>query len=219
MKILSTIPSCCSSANIALMVNNIRIIFVSLLFASASGLCQFDDSLYTALSENKYKSIFEAIDSGRFSGNVTGYIKLARGRDTIVLDFKGTKSELSIMHDSLEMYDKSTKRYSARTTSGKTSFLYEIYAMSNGVNLSLDGIVYSVSSIDGACDTPIWGLMFNYCSDKNTEFLTLFVKNPIELTTVEELRRVKQLSYPQAYKLAKKIVLLPGSTMVFVIDK
>lgn len=204
----------------ATAIKNTMLVKVLLIFAASSGFCQLpNDSLYNSLSENKRNSIFENIDSGNFVGQATGYIKLARGKDTIVLDFKGTNTALLIMYDSTEMYDKSTKKYTTRTTSGKTSFSYETYAMSNELIISLDGVTYNVSSIDGACDVPISGLIFNYCPDKTVEFLTLSTNKPIELTTTRELMLSKKLTYPQAYKSSRKITILPGSTIIFVVNK
>lgn len=60
-----------------------------------------------------------------------GYIQLKNEKDTLVLDFQNSKTTLNVIHDPDEMYDKSTKEYSAQTTSGKTSLTYEIYALAN----------------------------------------------------------------------------------------
>jgi hypothetical protein len=117
------------------------------------------------------------------------------------------------------MYDKSTKKYSTQTTSGKTTLTYEIYALANILTINLNGLTYRIGIIDGASDMPILGLNFNYCSENGTEFLTLFVTKPLELTTTRELMKQKNITYPEAQKLAKTITILSGSTLILTIKK
>lgn len=197
----------------------ILILTLTLLKITNSFGQTFNDSIYNSWWTNKNKSIFQSVYSGQFTGTTNGYLQLKNGKDTLVLDFQTSKTSLNIIHDPEEMYDKSTKKYSTQTTSGKTTLMYEVYAIANNLTINLNGLTYSIGTIDGASDTPIFGLTFNYCSDKTTEFLTLFVTKPIELTTTRELMEQKNINYPDAQKLAKTITLLPGSTLILTLNK
>lgn len=178
-----------------------------------------NDSIYKSWWSNKDNSIFQTVDKGTFSGMTNGYIQLKNGQDTLVLDFQTSKTTLTVIHDPDEMYDKSTKKYFTQTTSDKTTLTYEIYALANILTVNLNGLTYRIGIIDGASDMPILGLNFNYCSDKGTEFLTLFVTKPLELTTTRELMKQKNINYLEAQKLAKTITILPGSTLILTIKK
>ena len=177
------------------------------------------DSIYNSWWANKDNSIFQTVDKGIFSGITHGYFQLINGKDTLVLDFQMSKTKLNVIHDPNEMYDKSTKKYSTQTTSGKTTLTYEVYALANILTINLNGLTYRIGTIDGASDMPIFGLTFNYCSDKETEFLTLFVTKPLELTTAREIMKQKKINYPEAQKLAKSITILPGSTLILTLNK
>ena len=177
------------------------------------------DSIYNSWWANKDKSIFQTVDKGIFSGTTNGYVQLKNGKDTLVLDFQMSKTTLNVIYDPNEMYDKSTKKYSTQTTSGKTTLTYDVYALANILTINLNGLSYRIGIIDGASDTPIFGLTFNYCSDKTTEFLTLFVTKPLDLTTTREVMKQKNINYPEAQKLAKTITLLPGSTLILTLNK
>lgn len=177
------------------------------------------DSIYQSWWANKEKSIFQTVDQGKFSGTTNGYIQIKNGKDTLVLDFQMSKTTLNVIHDPNEMYDKSTKQYSTQTTSGKTRLAYEVYALANILTINLNGLTYRIGIIDGASDMPIFGLTFNYCADKTTEFLTLFVTKSLELTTTREIMEQKNINYPEAQKLAKTITILPGSTLVLTLKK
>jgi hypothetical protein len=191
-----------------------------IILTSLTGFAQaVNDSIYKSWWTNKDKSIFQTIDQGMFSGTTNGYIQIRNDKDTFVLDFQASQTTLDVMHDPNEMYDKSTKKYSTKTTSGKTTLAYEVYALANILSINFNGSAYSIGTIDGASDMPIPGLIFNYCSEKTTEFLTLYVTRPLELTTTRELMRQKKLTYPEAQKLAKAITILPGSTLILTIKK
>lgn len=177
------------------------------------------DSIYNSSWANKDKSIFQTVDKGTFSGTTNGYVRLKIENDTLVLDFQTSKTTLTVIHDPNEMYDKSTKKYSTQTTSGKTSLSYEIYALANILTINLNGLSYRIGIIDGASDMPILGLNFDYCSDKGTEFLTLSVTKPLELTTTREIMKQKNINYLDAQKLAKTITILPCSTLILTINK
>ncbi len=201
------------------MKQTIYVLTLTLLTLTSAFGQTVNDSIYNSWWANKDKSIFQTVDKGTFSGTTNGYIQLKDGKDTLVLDFQGSKTTLTVTHDPNEMYDKSTKKYSTQTTSGKTALTYEIYALANILTINLNGLTYRIGIIDGASDMPILGLNFNYCSEKGTEFLTLLVTKPLELTTTRELMKQKNITYPEAQKLAKTITILPGSTLILTIKK
>jgi hypothetical protein len=201
------------------MKNKIYILTLTILTVTKAFGQTVNDSIYQSWWANKNQSIFQSVDKGTFSGLTNGFIQLINGKDTLVLDFQTSKTILNVVHDPEEMYDKSTKKYSTQTTSGKTTLTYEVYALANNLAINLNGLTYSIGTIDGASDMPILGLTFNYCSDKTIEFLTLFVTKPLELTTIKDLMEKKNINYPEAQKLAKTITLLPGSTLILTLNK
>ncbi len=201
------------------MKQKIYILTLALLTATYSFGQAVSDSIYNSWEANKKKSIFQSVDNGTFTGVANGYVQLKNEKDTLVLDFQTSNAILTIIHDPNEMYDKSTKKYSTQTTSGKTTLTYENYALANILTVTLNGQTYRIGIIDGAADLPISGLSINYCSDEDTEFLTLFVTKSLELTTVEEIMKQKNINYYEAQKLAKTITILPGSTLIFTINK
>jgi len=177
------------------------------------------DSIYDGWLANRARSIFQQVDHGKFFGTTTGYIQVAVGKDTLVLDFQATKTSLDLIKDLGAAYDNSTKRYSTQTTSGKTSFTYEAYSLANSFTIVLNGERYNISTVDGACDMPIGGLTFNYCHDGNTEYLSLLATQPLRLTTTKYLMNTKNLEYLDALKTAKSITVLSGSTLILSIRK
>ena len=171
------------------------------------------------MSANKDKSIFNSVKSGQFQGTTSGYIQVVNNKDTLLLDFQSSKTTLSITKDPEEVYDNSTKTYSTQTTSGKTIFTYDIYNLANILKVVFNGEHYSIGNIDGASDTPIFGLSFHYSHEKNTEYLTLFITKPLQLTTTRQLMKTKNINYIEAQKVSKTIVILSGSTIIFTIKK
>jgi hypothetical protein len=194
-------------------------LFVTLLHLSNSIGQIPPDSIYNSWLANRARSIFQQVDHGKFFGTTTGYIQVAIGKDTIVLDFQSSQTTLELKKDDGPAYDNSTKRYSTKTTSGKTSFTYEVYSLANSITIVLNGEQYNISTIDGACDMPICGLTFNYCPEGNFEYLTLFAEKPLQLTTIEFLMRTKKMKYPDALKAARTITVLPGSTLILTMKK
>ena len=201
------------------MKQTIYILYLTLLTLTSAFGQIVNDSIYNSWWANKDKSIFQTVDKGTFSGTTNGYIQFKNGKDTLVLDFQASKTTLTVIHDPNEMYDKSTKKYATQTTSGQTNLSYEIYALANILTINLNGLPYRIGNIDGASDMPISGLNFNYCSENRTEFLTLYVTNPLELTTTSELMKQKSITYTEAQKVAKTITILPGSTLILTIKK
>ena len=143
--------------------------------------------------------------------------KLFKTGMTLVLDFQTTETTLLIEKDPGQVYDNSTKHYSTKTTSGKTTMTYDTYALANILTIVLNGQYYNIGTIDGASDMPVLGLTFNYCNEQTVEFLTLFATKPLELTTIRHIMRTQKVNYPDAKKIAKTLVLLPGSTLLMTI--
>ena len=179
-----------------------------------------NDSIYNSWWANKERSIFKDIDSGQFHGTTTGYLHVVQNsHDTLVLDFQTTETTLDIEKDPHQVYDNSTKHYSTRTTSGKTILTYDTYALANILTIVLNGQSYNIGTIDGASDTPVLGLTFNYCNEQTVEYLTLFATKPLKLTTTRHIMRTRNMNYPDAKKIAKTLTLLPGSTLIMTIKK
>jgi hypothetical protein len=197
------------------------LIFLFLIFKAPALLFgQYpNDSIYKSWWENKYSSIFNSIDSGQYKGSVTGYMSINDKGRKFVIDFQSTESLLNIERDPDQMYDNSTKKYSTSSTSGKTKLIYETYALANILTLILNDNKFMIGTTDGAADLPIIGLTFNYCNEHDIEYLTLFVTKPLELSTTFQIMEDKKINYQQACKMAKKIKVLPGSTLILIIKK
>ncbi len=91
--------------------------------------------------------------------------------------------------------------------------------LANILTIELNGTHYGIGSFDGASDTPVDGITFNYCHEKDVEYLTLFVTKPLQLTTSAYLFSHRRISYQEARKNEKSITVLPGSTLIFTIQK
>ena len=169
-----------------------------------------------------FNSIFKEIDRGKFKGTTNGIIIIqdANGKNT-VLDFQGSEAILEIIEDEYEVYDTSTKSYSGKTTSGKTSTKYQTYAMANGIGIELDGQWFEISGIDGACDRVINGLEYHYQAEPGAEYLILRAGNALELSNWQYLIRTEHLMEPdniEELKPKKKTIqILPESTLIFLI--
>lgn len=127
-----------------------------------------NDSIYNSWWANKDNSIFQSVNNGKFSGTTTGYIQLVNNKDTLLLDFQSTKTSLAINKIQEPVYDDNIKIYSTKTTSGKTSILYETFMLANVLTIVLNGVRYGIGVFDGASDMPIHGLTFNYCHEKTS---------------------------------------------------
>lgn len=91
--------------------------------------------------------------------------------------------------------------------------------LANVLTIVLKGVNYGIGVFDGASDTPIFGMTFNYYHENNIEFLTLFVTKPLRLTTSAYLFNRGNISYHEASKNEKSITVLPGSTIIMTIKK
>ncbi|HSH68146.1 MAG TPA: hypothetical protein VLB84_20615 [Bacteroidia bacterium] len=199
------------------MKKTIRLIFF-LLFIGLSSLpaqTKIPEEIYNNLWANKDSSIFSSVKNGEFKGTASGHFKIKNEKDTLTLNFKLTKALLNITPDPEETYDNSTKRYLTKTKNENAVITYEIYALANILSIQLNGSTYSIGIIDGASDMPVPGLTFNYFSENNTEYLTLYTIEPLELSTKKEVMKQKKMTMQDA----KIITLLPGSNLIFSIKK
>jgi hypothetical protein len=201
------------------MKQTIYILTLTLLTLSNCIAQTVSDSLYKNWWANKDNSIFQSVHSGQFSGTTTGYIQLVNNKDTLLLDFQSTKTTLAVSKITEPFYDDNTKVYSTQTTSGKTLLQYETFMLANVLTLVFNGVNYGIGVFDGASDTPIFGLTFNYSHEKNKEYLTLFVAKPLRLTTSAYLFNKGKMSYKDASKNEKSITVLAGSTLILTINK
>ncbi|MGY5353486.1 hypothetical protein [Wenyingzhuangia sp. IMCC45467] len=165
-----------------------------------------DDSRYT--DGNGFDSVFQNLESGNFSGTINGVliVRDSENKESL-LDFQGSYAKLEIEKDEDEVYDVSYKKYTGKTTSGKTEIKYETYAYANSIGIEFNGEYYNLSLIDGACDLVINGLEYSYKSEKNAEYLIIRITKEIEL-----MNRYDS-------KIRKTIKLLPNSTLVFAINR
>lgn len=174
-------------------------------FVSFSSFGQ-DDSSH--IDGNGFDSVFQNLESGNFSGTINGVfiVRSSDNRESL-FDFQGSHAKLEIEKDEHEVYDVSYKKYSGKTTSGKTEIKYETYAYANSIGIGFNGEYYNLSLIDGACDAVINGLEYSYESEKSTEYLIIRITKEIEL-----MNRYDS-------KIRKKIKLLPNSTLVIAINR
>ncbi|MGY5353509.1 hypothetical protein [Wenyingzhuangia sp. IMCC45467] len=165
-----------------------------------------DDSRY--IDGNGFDSVFQNLESGNFSGTINGVliVRDSENKESL-LDFQGSYAKLEIEKDEDEVYDVSYKKYTGKTTSGKTEIKYETYAYANSIGIEFNGEYYNLSLIDGACDLVINGLEYSYKSEKNAEYLIIRITKEIEL-----MNRYDS-------KIRKTIKLLPNSTLVFAINR
>ena len=161
-----------------------------------------------AIDGNGFDSVFQNLESGNFSGTINGILIVNDFLDQEWLfDFQGSYAKLDIEKDEHEVYDVSYKKYTGKTTSGKTEIKYETYAYANSIGIEFNGEYYNLSLIDGACDLVINGLEYSYKSEKNAEYLIIRITKEIEL-----MNRYDS-------KIRKAIKLLPNSTLVFAINR
>ena len=148
------------------------------------------------------------METGNFNGTINGILIIMDSENKeSLLDFQGSCAKLEIEKDEHEVYDVSYKKYTGKTTSGKTEIKYETYAYANSIGIELNGEYYNFSLIDGACDLAINGLEYSYESEKNAEYLIIRITKEVELRN----------SYEN--KIKKVIKILPNSTFVIVIDR
>lgn len=165
-----------------------------------------------------FKSVFESLKSGEFSGTVNGILFLQKeNKSELILDFQAGKAELLFEEDVHEVYDVSTKIYHGFTTSGRTEIKYKTYSSANAISVELGGEWFEFSLIDGACDMAINGIEFLYKAEAATEYLILRISKELVLNNNRYLYNTFQ---GQDYESKRKSIrLLPESTLVFAIKR
>ncbi|SHI95306.1 hypothetical protein [Algibacter luteus] len=188
------------------IMKNIRTQIQILLIIISIPLFGQNDSL--SINGNGFGSVFQNLESGKFSGTINGILILKNSKNKeSLLDFQGSYAKLEIEKDEDEVYDVSYKKYTGKTTSGKTEIKYETYAYSNSIGIEYNGEYYDLSLIDGACDLIINGLEYSYESEKSAEYLIIRITKEIKL-----MNRYDS-------KIRKTIKLLPNSTLVIAINR
>ena len=187
-------------------MKNIRTLIIILLISLSFSTFGQNDS--RAIDGNGFNSVFQNLESGSFSGTVNGVliVRDSENRQSL-LDFQGSYAKLEIEKDEHEVYDVSYKKYTGKTTSGKTEIKYETYAYANSIGIEYNGEYYDLSLIDGACDLVINGLEYSYESEKSAEYLIIRITKEIDLMNHYDS------------KIRKTIKLLPNSTLVIAINR
>lgn len=187
-------------------MKNIRtLIQILLIFISILSFGQNDSR---AIDGNGFNSVFQNLESGNYSGTINGILIVKNSENNqSLLDFQGSSAKLEIKKDEDEVYDVSYKKYTGKTTSGKTEIKYETYAYANSIGIEYNGEYYDLSLIDGTCDLVINGLEYSYESEKSAEYLIIRITKEIEL-----INRYDS-------KIRKAIKLLPNSTLVIAMNR
>jgi hypothetical protein len=169
-------------------------------------------------NDSPFQSVFSDVKSGKFAGTANGVLQFKNSEGkSVLLDFQGSQSDLTLKADPDEVYDVSRKIYTARTTSGKTKIEYRTYASANELTIDYQGQVFQIGIIDGGCDMAIDGLSYAYMLEKETEYLVLTVKKELELSNIWFLRET--MGYEDAVIGEKFIYLQPNSVIVFAIKR
>jgi len=184
------------------------------------------------------KSIFDNKE-GEYVGTVNGVLFLKRS-DTkdiksssaplTILDFQRGNAKLSVVHDPEEVYDSHTENFLGHTTSGKSAVTYSTYAEANAFQIKVGDDTYEVTTIDGACDTKIPGVLATYQTEGSQEYLVLRFSKEIVLDNRQPLFR----EYEQKNKKSEKpnddeefrfvkqrikyVHILPESVLVYIIE-
>ncbi|MCR1026814.1 hypothetical protein NQT66_18490 [Cellulophaga baltica] len=188
-------------------MTKLRILFISFLI-SISFQCFGQEYSSRAIDGIGFDSVFQNLETGNFSGTTNGILIVRDSENKqSLLDFQGSYAKLDIEKDEHEVYDVSYKKYTGKTTSGKTKINYETYAYANSIGIEFNGEYYNLSLIDGASDLIINGLEYSYESENSTEYLIIRITKEIEL-----MNRYDS-------KIRKAIKLLPNSTLIIAINR
>jgi len=173
---------------------------------------------------DEFNSVFQKLKSVNFNGTTNGIlvIKNLHGSDAI-LDFQGSFGKLEVEKDEHEVYDVSTKRYTGKTTSGRTEIRYETYAWANSIGIYLADQWFELSAIDGACDMVLNGIDYYYIAEQSTEYLVINISKKLTLSNWQFLIRTEHTMEPdninELKPKKKTIKILPNSTIVFAINR
>lgn len=166
----------------------------------------------------EFNSIFQQLDSGNFKGTINGVLFIKHSdKSDLILDFQAGRANLYIEPDFNEVYDVSTKIYKGFTTSGKTKIYYSTYAGANKMTIELSGGNFTAGSHDGASDMVINGIMYEYKSEKNTEYLSVIFNKDVPFDNFWWLRD-QGYKPMKAKEMKKEIIVKANSALVFAIN-
>ena len=152
-------------------------------------------------------SYFVNLRRGEFPGEVKGTLYISTYEGEKKIEISSNDARLSIIPDTFEVYDISTKKYICSDISKQVEFNYSSYAGANALSIRINNVKYEINGIDGACISCIRGLDYKYKSDENDEKLFMnFVKKV-------------QLSNPPNNFSSSSIFINPGSSLLFTIKK
>lgn len=175
------------------------------------------------INNKEFNSVFSKVKTGNFNGTANGVLFIRNTElQEVILDFQGSKACLNIEADVEEVYDVSTKRYRASTTSGKTSIEYNTYNYGNELIIKLSKDTFQVGLLDGASDAVIDGVKYFYKAEKETEYLILKIEKVLVLSNFRNLingmKRNGEIL--ESIKPKEKFIqLLPNSVVVFAINR
>jgi hypothetical protein len=175
------------------------------------------NNFYNSSSENKDGSLVDSNGSVA-DGTTMGYFQILNGNDTLILDFQATDLILTIDENEDLAYEHLPKLFITSTTDGKTFLEYQTQLLSNILSIELNGTKYSSGVFDDAKDIQVPGLSVNSVSDKNIEYLSLYVTEPLLLSTAYQFPKSQGNEY-ESYKPVKAITVLPGSNIIFKMKK
>jgi hypothetical protein len=156
-----------------------------------------------------------------YKGTINGILILkSENNKEIILDFQGSKAKKFITPDISEVYAKYYFSYIGTTTSGKTNILFRTYFEADEFGILLNGITYSVSTIDGTCEAKINGINYNFYNEKEREYLIITFSENIKLSTMGfpliNLNDVPNFNYSK--NVNKKIIIDKNSVLLFAIN-
>lgn len=195
---------------------------VLILFAIIIGLLSScgqtgSNNIHNNTSENKEAPLVDRNGSGA-DGTAMGYLQIVNGSDTLILDFQSTEVTLTIDENENLVYEHLPKKYSTSTTDCKTLLEYQNQLLSNILSIELNGTKYSSGVFDDAKDIQVPGLSVNSVSEKNIEYISLYVTEPLMLSTAHQFPKNQGNEY-ESYKPVKAITVLPGSNIIFKMKK
>lgn len=168
-----------------------------------------------------FNSVFKSATEGIYKGTVNGVLFCTIDGEEIILDFQGSKADLTIVPDPDEVYDSNTKVYSGQTTSGKTSVTYSTYAWANEISVKLSDEEFELTAIDGASHMVINGIDYYYQAEQGTEYLVLEFTSNLQLSNwqrlvrnTDETRNISELK-----KKKRNLTINTNSTLTFAIKR
>lgn len=175
------------------------------------------DNISNSSAEND-ESFASGNNVNNTNGTAMGYLHLINDRDTLVIDFNSTELTLTIDDNANVDNVYLARNYSAPATDEKASIKYQTYALSNILSIVLNGTKYSSGVFDDEKDIQVSGLSVNYVSEKNIEYLSFYLTEPLLLSTAYQFPKTQGNEH-ESYKPVKAITVLPGSNIIFRLNK